>query len=106
MPAPYEQGQPLAWIEIDTEGVRVHRARVEAIEPSATTGSWHITTERGSTTVDASGVAPSAVPLEPDIADDLYLYGDGYLVTSSLIGLEFSADMDTTVERGDDLDLG
>jgi hypothetical protein len=105
MPAPYEQGQPVAWIEIDTEGLRVHRATVDTVEPSPAADRWTITTDRGTTTVDATGIGPDAVPLEPDIAEDLYVYGDGYLVTSTLIGMELAADIDSGVDEGDDLGL-
>ena len=103
MPAPYEQGQTLAWIEIDPDGLRVHRATVDTIEPTPAADRWTITTDRGTTTVDATGAGPDAVPLEPDIAEDLYVYGDGYLVTPTAIDLDRSLDEDTSVDLGDDL---
>jgi hypothetical protein len=96
----------LAWLDIDPEGVRVHRATVESIEPASTPSHWRVAADRGITTVDASGVGPEVVPLDPDIDADLYVYGDGFLVTSTMIGMEQSADADTAIDRGDDLDLG
>ncbi len=103
MPAPYEQGQALAWIEIDPDGLRVHSATVDTIEPSPTANRWTITTDRGTTIVDANGIGADAVPLDPDIADDLYVYGDGYLVTPTAIDLGLSLDEDSSVDLGDDL---
>jgi hypothetical protein len=103
MPAPYERGQPLAWIEIDPDGLRVHRATVDTIETSPTADRWTITTDRGSTTVDATGIGADAVPLDPDIAEDLYIYGDGYLVTPTAIDLGHSLDENSSVDLGDDL---
>jgi hypothetical protein len=36
----------------------------------------------------------------------LYVYGDGFLVTSTLLGIEHSTDQDNAVDEGDDLGLG
>jgi hypothetical protein len=47
-----------------------------------------------------------AIPLDPDIQADLYLHGDGYLVTSTSIGVESSTEQDSTLERDDDRGLG
>jgi hypothetical protein len=105
MPTPYEQGQSLAWIELDTEGVRVHHATVETIEPASAPGRWTVTTDRGVSIVDGAGVGAETVPLEQDIADDLYLYGDGFLVTSTLLGMEQGSDQDYAFDLGDDLGL-
>jgi hypothetical protein len=46
-----------------------------------------------------------ALPLDPDIQADLYVHGDGYLVTSTSIGLESSTEQDNSLERGDDRGL-
>jgi hypothetical protein len=83
MTPPYQHGHPVAWIETDPQGVRVHRASINTIEPALEPDHWLITTDRGTTAVDQTGVGSNAVPLDPDIAEDLHVYGDGYLVTST-----------------------
>jgi hypothetical protein len=105
MSAPFELGTTVVWMEIDPNGLRVHRARVETIHPAAP-DRWSVTTDRGTTTVDNTGVGSVAVPLDPDIQADLYVHGDGYLVTSTSIGLESSTEQDSSLERGDDRGLG
>ncbi|MEN3263913.1 hypothetical protein [Pseudonocardia sp.] len=102
MSAPFEPGSALAWMEIDPDGLRVHRATVETIEHTAA-GRWSVTTDHGTATVDGTGVGSVAVPLDPDIEADLYIYGDGYLVSPTSLGVEDSAQEDTSLERGDDL---
>jgi hypothetical protein len=37
---------------------------------------------------------------------DLYIHGDGYLVTPTSIGLESPTEQDSSIERGDDHGLG
>ena len=106
MSAPFEPGNTVVWMEIDPDGLRVHRATVETIQRSPAPDRWSVTTDRGTTTVDNTGIGSVAVPLDPDIQADLYLHGDGYLVTSTSIGLESSAEEDSSFERGDDLGLG
>jgi hypothetical protein len=83
----------------------IYFAIVDSIEPASTPGHWRVAADREITAVDASGVGPEVVPVDPDIDADLYVYGDGFRVTSTLIGLELSADADTAIDRGDDLDL-
>jgi hypothetical protein len=103
MTPPYQHGHPVAWIETDPQGVRVHRASINTIEPALEPDHWLITTDRGTTAVDQTGVGSNAVPLDPDIAEDLHVYGDGYLVTSTLIELDLGADEDSSLDQGDDL---
>jgi len=95
----------MAWIDMDAEGVRVHRTTVETVEPAPTPDHWVVSTERGTATVDIHGIGPEAVPLDPDIDADIYLYGDGFLVTSTLLGVEHGADQDHAADQGDDLGL-
>jgi hypothetical protein len=79
----------------------------ETIQRSAAAPDrWSVTTDRGTTTVDNTGAGSAVVPLDLDIQADLYLHGDGYLVTSTSIGLESSTEEDSSIERGDDLGLG
>jgi hypothetical protein len=106
MSAPFEPGNTVVWMEIDPDGLRVHRATVQTIQRSPAPDRWSVTTDRGTTTVDNTGVGSKAVPLDPDIQADLYVHGDGYLVTSTSIGLESSTEQDSSNERGDDLGLG
>jgi hypothetical protein len=106
MSAPFEPGNTVVWMEIDPNGLRVHRATVETIQRAEAPNRWSVTTDRGTTTVDNTGIGSAAVPLDPDIQADLYLHGDGYLVTPTSIGLESSTEQDSTLERGDDLGLG
>jgi hypothetical protein len=106
MSAPFEPGNTLVWMEIDPDGLRVHRATVQTIQRSTEPDRWSVTTDRGTTTVDNTGVGSVAVPLDPDIQADLYIHGDGYLVTSTSIGVESSPEQDSSIERGEDLDLG
>jgi hypothetical protein len=107
MSAPFEPGNTVVWMEIDPDGLRVHRATVQTIQHAeAAPDQWSVTTDRGTTTVDNTGVGSVAVPLDPDIQADLYVHGDGYLVTSTSIGLESSTEQDSCLERGDDLGLG
>ena len=106
MSAPFEPGNTVAWMEIDPDGLRVHRATVQTIQRSTAPDRWSVTTDRGTTTVDNTGVGSAAVPLDPDIQADLYIHGDGYLVTSTSIGLESSTEENSSLERGDDLGLG
>jgi len=106
MSAPFEPGNTLVWMEIDRDGLRVHRAIVETIDRGTAPSRWSVTTDRGTATVDEAGVGPVAVPLDSDIEADLYVYGDGYLVTSTAIGIEASADQDSSRDRGDDLGIG
>jgi hypothetical protein len=105
MSAPFEPGNTVVWMEIDPDGLRVHRATVETIQRSPAPDRWSVTTDRGTTTVDNTGVGSVAVPLDPDIQADLYIHGDGYLVTSTSIGVESSPEQDSSIERGEDLDL-
>jgi hypothetical protein len=105
MAAPYRNEHALAWIESDPEGVRVHRASIITIEPAPEPDHWLITTDRGTTIVDHAGISSNAVPLDPEIADDLYVYGDGYLVTSTLIELDLGANAESSLDQGDDLGL-
>jgi hypothetical protein len=51
-------------------------------------------------------LAPTPCRSTPEIADDLYVYGDGYLVTSTLIELDVGANADSSLDQGDDLGLG
>jgi len=105
MSAPFEPGNTLAWVEIDPDGLRVHRAAVETIDRGTAPNRWSVTTDRGTAIVDEAGVGSVAVPLDSDIEADLYVYGDGYLVTSTAIGIEAPADQDSSRDRGDDLGL-
>jgi hypothetical protein len=106
MSAPFEPGNTVVWMEIDPDGLRVHRATVQTIQRAAAPGRWSVTTDRGTTSVDNTGIGSAALPLDPDIQADLYLHGDGYLVTSTSIGVESSTEQDSPIERGDDLGLG
>jgi hypothetical protein len=49
-------------------------------------------------------VGSHTIPLDPELEADLYVYGTGYLVNSTTIGLEHEPDQDHGIERGDDLD--
>jgi hypothetical protein len=106
MSAPFEPGNTVVWMEIDPDGLRVHRATVQTIQRADAPDRWSVTTDRGTTTVDNTGVGSAVVPLDPDIQADLYVHGDGYLVTSTSIGVESSTGQDSSIERGDDLGLG
>jgi hypothetical protein len=105
MSAPFEPGNTVVWMEIDPDGLRVHRATVQTIQRSTAPDQWSVTTDRGTTTVDNTGIGSAALPLDPDIQADLYLHGDGYLVTPTSIGVESSTEQDSSIERGEDLDL-
>jgi len=61
-------------MEIDPDGLRVHRATVETIQRSPAPDRWSVTTDRGTTTVDNTGIGSVAVPLDPNIQADLYIY--------------------------------
>jgi hypothetical protein len=80
--------------------------QVQTIQRAAAPDRWSVTTDRGTTSVDNTGIGSAVVPLDPDIQADLYLHGDGYLVTSTSIGVESSTEQDSSFERGDDLGLG
>jgi hypothetical protein len=97
---PYSPGQALAWLDPDPDGIRVHRATVIHIEPAAEQiDHWHVTTDRGDATVDESGSSGHVLPIDTDIAGELWERGDGYLIHPTF------ADHHRTVER-DIHDLG
>jgi hypothetical protein len=56
MAAPYKHGDALAWIETDPDGVRVHRASIDTVEPAHEPDHWVITTDRGRAAVDHAGI--------------------------------------------------
>jgi hypothetical protein len=83
-----------------------HRATVETIQRAPAPDRWSATTDCGKTTVDNTGVGYVAVPLDTDIQADLYIYGDGYLVTSTSMRVESSTEQECSLERGDDCGRG
>lgn len=105
MAKPYEAGQPLIWLDNDPDGVRVHRATITAIEPSTDPERWEVTTDRGTLTVDQTGTAAHALPLDDFLATELYIKGNGYLINPTAIEHELALEQDTTLDLGGD-DLG
>lgn len=79
MPPPYKPGQFLAWVQPDPEGVRVHRALVRDIEPADAT-HWRVTTDRGTALVDDAGHAGHVLPIDADIARELWAHDGDWLV--------------------------
>jgi len=98
---PYTPGQALAWLDPHPDGIRLHRATVIHIEPTRWPDRWWITTDRGDATVDNTGHSGHVIPIDTDIAKELWERGDGYLIHPSF------ADHHRTVERDvHDLGLG
>jgi len=109
---PYTPGQTLAWLDLDPDGIRVHRATVSHIEASAEHDRWRISTDRGDAIVDHTGNSGHVIPIDTDIATQLYVRGDGYLVRPTLMDHphvlerdinDLALDHDTGL--GDDLEL-
>lgn len=107
MAPPYTQGQTLAWLSADPEGIRVHRAVVQTVEPDADDAHWRIVTDRGAAIVDATGQAGHVLPLDADIERELYIRGDSYLVQATHIDLARDRDLtqDGGLEQDHALDL-
>jgi hypothetical protein len=103
MAKPYATGHPMIWLENDPDGVRIHHATVTSIEPSTQPDTWKVTTNLGTATVDHDGIGAHALPLDDFLATELYIKGDGYLITPSLI--EHTLDADNSLDLGDDLGL-
>lgn len=111
MSQPYTPGETLAWVDSDPEGIRLYRATVLHIEPTEH-GRWAVTTDRGDGTVDHTGNSGHILPLDVDIAADLYLRGEGYLIHPTLTDSHLTVERDgyehdesLDAEYGDDLDL-
>lgn len=112
MTPPYSPGQTLAWLDIHAEGVRLHQATVIHIESATADSRWLINTDRGDSTVDQTGNSGRVLPMDSEIATELYVRGDGYLIRSTTMdqlhvleqerqGLDVGLDTDL----GDDLDF-
>ena len=99
MNRPYTPGQSLAWLDPVPDGVRVYRATVLDIQPATDPDHWSITTDRGHAIVDQTGNSGRVLPIDTDIAKELWARNDGYLVHPTL------SDHHRTVER-DIYDLG
>ena len=107
MARPYNPGHPVAWIETDTYGVRIHRTTIEAIQQATDPDTWAVTTARGTEIVDEAGIGVRAVPLDDFLEAELHIKGDGYLISGTFIDLTHTLDEDSTLELGgDDLGLG
>lgn len=111
MRQPFRPGQTVAWLEPDSKGIRVHRATVLHIEPTKEPHHWHLATDRGHATVNHDGESAKVVPIDTEIAADLYTRGDGYLVQPTLTdGLQIvhqrARDLDTDIDLGIDADRG
>jgi hypothetical protein len=81
MASPYARGDTVAWLSIDPEGMRVHRAEVLGIEPEA--DGWRVSTTHGTEHVDMRGEGSALVPSDEEIATELAQRGDGFLVRST-----------------------
>jgi hypothetical protein len=111
MPRPYSPGQALAWLTPDPDGIRVSRAVVESIEPADDDAHWRVHTDLGVAVVDSAGVAANVVPLDVDLAYELYNQGGSYVVGPTSLTLdqihnwERTLEQERTVEQDLDLDL-
>jgi hypothetical protein len=105
MAAPYERGQQVAYIETDPDGLRVHRATVTNIQ-ALEWGRWAVQTDWGFSAVDAQGIGAELVPLDPEIEAEMFVLGDGYLVTAARVDLERSLDVDRGRDRTSGQDRG
>jgi|SRR5581483_2885063 len=112
MAPPYAPGNRVAWIDTDPEGIRVHRATVVQIDAASQRGRWLVTTDRGSAVVDPSGQSGHILPIDADIATELYLKGDGFLVRPTASDQQqvyeqhsTAATLDHEMDLGDDLDF-
>jgi hypothetical protein len=109
---PYNAGQNVAWLDPHPDGIRLHRATVIHVEPAPSeTNHWHITTDRGDATVDQTGSSGHVIPIDTDIATELYIRGDGYLIHPTVIEHRQTIERDTyelnlNADHGDDLGLG
>lgn len=112
MTPPYAPGQHLAWIDPDPDGIRVHRATVTHIEATNEPDYWRVSTDRGNAVVDSGGHSGRIVPIDVDIAAELYLKGDGYLIHPTVTDQHRVLEQDTNdaslyldTDLGDDLDI-
>ncbi|MGQ0480445.1 MAG: hypothetical protein ACT4O0_05370 [Pseudonocardia sp.] len=111
MNRPYSAGQNLAWLDPHPDGIRLHRATVIHIQPAAEqTDRWNISTDRGDATVDHTGHSGHILPIDTDIATELYIRGDGYLIHPTLIEHRQTIErdiheLDHSADNGDDLGL-
>lgn len=105
MARPYEPGHPMAWIETDTHGIRIHRTTVESIRQASEPDAWTISTPRGTETVDQSGVGVRAIPLDEFLEAELHIKGDGYLISGTFIDLTRSVDQEIAMDLGDDIGI-
>jgi hypothetical protein len=90
MAPPYGRGDTVAWLSIDPEGMRVHRAEVLGIEPEA--DGWRVSTTHGTEHVDMRGEGPALVPSDEEIATEFAQRGDGFLVRSTMQDIEQTLD--------------
>jgi hypothetical protein len=104
MSPPYVPGQSLAWLTAETEGIRVHRAVVQAIEPAEDGVGWKVTTDWGVATVDDEGVTGRVVPIDDEIARELYVHGGDYLVRPTYIDLPRDLERIRAHDEGTSLD--
>jgi hypothetical protein len=95
----------------EPDGVRVHRAVVRAVERTDKS-RWRVTTDHGTALVDRSGNAGCVIPMDVEIARELYLHGGAeYLVRATLVDQvrdldrDHALDGDRYQDRGDDLGL-
>lgn len=112
MKPPYSPNEHLAWIDPDPDGIRVYQATVIHVSAATKPQHWLVRTDRGSAVVDQNGESGHIVPIDIDIATELYLKGDGYLILPTLIDQQHtferhsnSAGLDHDTDLGDDLDF-
>ncbi len=110
MNRPYSAGQNLAWLDPHPDGIRLHRATVIHIQPADQANRWNISTDRGDATVDHTGHSGHILPIGPDIATELYIRGDGYLIHPTIIEHRQTIERDghdlgLSADNGDDLGL-
>lgn len=76
--APYVRNDQVAWFTMDTEGVRVNRARVVTVLPESR--GWDVITDLGSDVVNDEGEGIRITPIDEFLERELRAKGDGFLV--------------------------
>ena len=86
MPAPYEPGERVAYLEPDKDGVKVRDATVYGVEGQRV----GVFVSRGPDSelhwveVNDRGIAAQLRPMDQLISDELARHGDGYVLRSSV----------------------
>jgi hypothetical protein len=100
--APYDSGDRLWWCETAGEGqVAVYSATVRDVTETDE-NTWTVGTDRGQTMVNSQGDGRAGVQvglLEEDVAQDLDMRGEGYIVESAATEPDYDWHLDIDMDR-------